>query len=111
MPYFAGLGNTRVVQADNTWWARVGTEAAKRVEGQVGTTQAEVGRMDIGTLRIRQGGRSRSWKEGEVEVGARNTHSDPASIHERHEEVAARTVQAEWPSIGVVGVGTGRIHP
>ena len=69
--------------------------------------------MDIGTLRTRQGGRSRSWKVGE-EGGegeeARNTHSGPASIHERHEGGVEKIVQAAWQSTGV-GVGAGRIHP
>jgi len=112
VPYFAGSDNTRVAQADNTWLDRAGTEVVKLVEGQVGTMQEEVGRMDIGTLRTHQGGRSRSWKgEGEVgEVGARNIHSGLVSIHERHEGAVAKVVQGAWPSTGV-GVGTGRIHP
>jgi len=83
-------------------------EVAKRVEGQVGTTQGEVGRMDIGMPRNRQGGRSRSWEVVVEEV--RNTHSDLANIHERHGEVVARIVQAAWPNTGV-GVGTDHIHP
>ena len=78
----------------------MGTGLAKRVEGQVGTTEGEVGRPDIGILRTRRGGRSQSWK-GVVEVvevvavvAVRNTHSGPVSIHERYEKAVAKIVQA-----------------
>lgn len=49
--------------------------------------------MDIGIPRTPQGGRSQSQEEGEVVV-VRNTHSGPASIHERHEGAVARIAQA-----------------
>jgi len=67
-------------------------EVVKSVEGQAGTTEAEVGRMDIGTLRTLQGGKAQSWEE--LVVGVRNTHSGLGSIHERCEEATARIVGA-----------------
>lgn len=85
-------------------------EAEKRDEGQVGTTQEEVGRMGIGTLRNCQGGKARS-REVVVVVGVRNTHSGPGSIHERCEKVVVRLAWAAWANTGVGDEGTGRIRP
>ena len=78
----------------------MGTGLAKRVEGQVGTTEGEVGRPGIGILRTRRGGRSQSWKgvvevvEAVAVVAVRNTHSGPASIRERYGRAVARIAQA-----------------
>ena len=92
MPYFVGSGSIRAAQVNNAWWDRVGMEVAKRVGGQADTTQAEAGRIDIGTHRTHQGGRSQS--RDEVVVEARNMHFGPVSIHERHEGAVARIAQA-----------------
>lgn len=69
--------------------------------------------MDIGILRTRQGGRSRSYGEEGEEEGeeARSTRSGLVSIHEGHERVVAKIVQVALPNTGVGGVGTVRIRP
>lgn len=111
MPCFGDSGNTRVAPVNSTLWDRVGTEVARRVEEQVGTTQGEVGRMDIGIPRTRRGGRSQSWEEVVVEEEVKNIRFGPASIHEWHEEAIAKIAQAAWPNTGVGDVGTGHIRP
>ena len=110
MPCFVGSGNIPAAQVNSTWWGRAGMEVAKRVEGQVGTTQGEAGRMNIGIPRSPQGGRTQNW-EVVVAAEVRNTHSGPASIRERHEWAVARIAQAAWPCIVVGGVDTGCIRP
>lgn len=83
-------------------------EAGKLDEGQVGTAEGEVGRVNIDTLRTLQGD-TQSWKELGV-AGVGNIHSARGNIRGRREEAVARVVQEAWASTGAGDVDTDRIR-